>query len=144
MTLQYLGAHNKKLSNKETLVKQDVKNSKFARSGGRRDIMRCCACDGRGRKAVDYPNIALTSWNELTSCFHQSYYYKCGLTRHGSKGCKNSLLRTQSTQRRPKGQSTDRILTQSWPFASAMQVSRRTKDKDTEAGMETLKLKTGE
>ena len=48
MVEQYLDAHNKKLSTKTTVARQDVRDIKLAGSEGQRDVMRCFACDGRG------------------------------------------------------------------------------------------------
>ena len=60
MAWQYLDAHNKKLSSKTTMARQDVRDNKHARSGSQRDVLRCFACDGRGHKAVDCPSRAST------------------------------------------------------------------------------------
>ena len=49
-----LNAHNKKLSTKTTVAKQDIRDNKLAESGSQKDIMRCFACFGRGHRAVDY------------------------------------------------------------------------------------------
>ena len=140
---QYLDAHNKKqLSSKTTVAKQDVRDNKLAGSGSQRDVLRCFACNGRVHRTVDCPNRASTSRNELNSCFCWSYCYKCGSTGHDTKNCRNSLPRTQPSQR-SGGRSTGGPSTQNWQIACAMQVSRRTEKKETERGMDTLKLKAG-
>ena len=48
MAGQYLDAHKKKLLTKTKVVRQDVKDNKFAKSGSQKDIMDCFACDGKG------------------------------------------------------------------------------------------------
>ena len=85
MAEQYLDARNKKLSSKITVARQDVRDNKLARSGSQRDVLRCFACNDRGHRAVDCPNRALTSRNELNSRFRWSYCYKCGLTGHDTR-----------------------------------------------------------
>ena len=41
MAEQYLDAHNKKLSTKTMVARQNVRDNKFAESGSQKDIMRC-------------------------------------------------------------------------------------------------------
>ena len=55
---QYLNAHGKKLYTKAPVTKQDVKTS-LPRT--HKDAMRCCACDGKGHRAVECPSKASTS-----------------------------------------------------------------------------------
>ena len=137
MAERYLDAHNKKLSSKTTVARQD------ARDGSQRNVMRCFACNSRGHRAIDCPNRTSTSRNELNSRFRRSYCYKCESSGHDTKDCRNSSPRTQSTQR-SGGLSTGGTSTQNRQVACAMQVSRRTEEKETEKGMDTLELKTGE
>ena len=140
---QYLDTHYKKLSSKTTVARQDARNGKLAGFGSQRNVMRCFACDGRGHKAVDCLNRTSTSRNKLNGRFRQSYCYKCGSSGHDTKDCRNSSPRTQPTQR-SGGRSTGGNSTQNRQVACAMQVSRRTVEKEAERGMDTLKLKTGE
>ena len=58
-------------------------------------------------------------------------------------GCRNSSPRTQPTQRSVV-RSTGSTFTQNQQIAYAMQVSRRTKEKEAKREMDTLELKTGE
>ena len=145
MAEQYLRAHKKKLSTKTTVARQGVRDNKLAGSESQRDVLRCFACDGRGHQAVDCPNRASTSRNELNSCFRRSYYYKFGSSGHDTKVCQNLSPRTQPIQR-SGGRSTagGGTSTQNRQIACAMQVSRRTKEKEAERGMDILDLKTGE
>ena len=85
MAEHYLDAHNKKLSSKTTVARQDVRGNKLAGFRSQRDVMRCFACDGRDHKAVDCPSRSSTSRNELNSCFRRSYCYKCGSYGHNIK-----------------------------------------------------------
>ena len=75
MAKQYLNAHNKKLSMNISVVRQDVKDTKFMKFRGHRNIMKGFVCDGRGHKAVDSFSKASTSQN---GHFCWGYYYKCG------------------------------------------------------------------
>ena len=68
MAEQYLDAHNKKLSTKTTVARQDVKDNKIVGSGSEKYVMRCFACDGRGHRAVDCPSRASTSWSKFNCC----------------------------------------------------------------------------
>ena len=143
MAEQYLEAHNKTLSSKPTVARQDLRNSKLAGSGRQRYVLRCFACDGRSHKAADCPNRASTSQNELNSRFRRSYCHKCGSTGHDTKDCRNLSLRTQPTQR-SGGRSSGDTSSQNRQIACTMQVSRRTEEKEAERGMDTFELKTGE
>ena len=136
MAEQYLNAHNRKLSSKTTVTRQDMRNNKLAGSGSQRDVMRCFECDGRGHKAVNCPSRASNSRNELNNRFRQSYCYKCGSSGHDTKDCQNSSPRTQPTQR-SGGRSAGGTSTQNRQVACAMQVSRRTEEEEAERGMET-------
>ena len=143
MAKQYLDSHNKKLSSKTTVARQNARDGKLAGSGSQRDVMRCLACDGRGHRVINCSNRASTSWNELNSRFRRSYCYRCGSSGHDTKDCRNLSPRTQSTQRLG-GRSTGSTSTQNRQVACAMQMSRRTEEKEAERGMDTLELKTGE
>ena len=50
-------------------MRQDLKDSKFLKSGGQREIMKCYACDGRGHRAADCPSRASTSRDEPAADF---------------------------------------------------------------------------
>ena len=63
---------------------------------------------------------------------------------HDTKDFRNSSSRTRPTQQRSGGRSTGGPSTQSRQVACAMQVSRRTEEKEDEKGMDTLEFKTGE
>ena len=141
---QYLDAHNKKLSSKPTLAKQDERGNKLAGSGSQRDVLRCFACNDRGHRAVDYSRRTSTSRIELNSRFRRNYCCKCGSTGYDTKNCRNSSSRTQPTQQRSGGRSTGGTSTQNQQIACAMQVSRKTEEKEAEKGIDTLELKTGE
>ena len=144
MAEQYLDAHNKKLLSKTTVARQNVRDNELAGSGSQRDVLRCFACDGRCHRAVDCPNRASTSRNELNSRFRRSYRYKCGSSGHDSKDCWNSSPRTQPSQQRSGGQGTCGPSTQKRHIACAMLVSWRTEEKEAEKEIDTLELKTGE
>ena len=59
MLKQFLDAHNKKLSNKTMVARQDVKDTEFAGSGDQRDIMRCFVQGYRAEE--DCPSRVSTS-----------------------------------------------------------------------------------
>ena len=122
---QYLDAHNKKLSSKATVARQDARDGKLAGSGSQRDVMRCFECDGKSHRAVDCSNRASTYRNELNCRFRRSYCYRCGSSGHDTKDCRSSLPRTQPTQR-SRGRSTGCTSTQNRQVGCTMQVSRRT------------------
>ena len=126
VAVQYLDAHNKKLSSKTMVAKEDVRDNKLAGFGSQRDVLRCFACDDSGHRAVDCPNRASTFRNELNSRFCRSYCYKCGSTGNGYKDCRNSSPRAQSTQQRFEERSTGGTSTQTRQVACTMQVSRKT------------------
>ena len=131
MAEQFLDAHNKKLSSKTTVARQDVRDNKLAEFGSQRDVMRCFACNGIRHKAVDCPKKASTYRNELNSHFHLSYCYKCGSSGHNTKDCRNLSPCTQLTQQ-SGGRSTDGTSTQNRQVARSMQVTRRTEKTEAE------------
>ena len=73
-----------------------------------------------------------------------SHCYKCGLTTHNDQDCHDSSPCNQPTQQRQGragtgGNSTEN---QNQQIACAVQVLRRTEEKEAEGGMDTLELKT--
>ena len=140
---QYLNAHNKKLATKAPVVKQDVKDNRPSLPWSQRDATRCYACDGRGHKAVECPNRMSASRNEPLGRVRRTYCFKCGAMGHEARDCRMSPQRTQ-TGSKPGGRATGGASTQAQRVACAMQVSRKMEEKESESGVETLELKSGE
>ena len=142
---QYLNAHGKKLSTKAPVTKQDVKTS-LPRT--HKDTMKCYVCDGRGHIAVECPNKVSTSRNEPFVYGRRSYCFKCGAMGHEALECETALQRSQPGSRAGGGGGGGRSpggnSTQAQRVACAMQVSRRSDEKEDGLGMETLELKFGE
>ena len=93
MAKQYLDSHNKKVSSKIMVARQDVTDNKLPGSGNQKNVLRCFACNTRGHKAVDCPSRTSTSQNELNSCFCRSNCSKCGSTEHDTTDYRNSSPR---------------------------------------------------
>ena len=128
----YLNAHGKKLSTKAPVTKQDVKTSLLRTN---KNAMRCYVCDGRGHRAVECPSKASTSRNEPFGHGRQSYCFKCGATGHEAHECKTALQRSQPGSR-AGGRGPGGNPTQTQRVACAMQVPRRSDEKEAGFGMD--------
>ena len=104
--------------------------------------MRCFACECKDHRTADCSSRISTSHNELNSCFHLNYYYKCSSTGPDTKDYWNLLLHSQTTLQQPRGEGTDGKSTQIWQVECAIQELLKNTKKDIETEMETLKLKS--
>ena len=137
---QYLNAHGRKLSTKAPVTKQDVKTS-LPRT--HKDAMRCYVCDGRDHRAAECPSKASTSRYEPFGHGCRSHCFKCGAMGYEAHECKTALQRFQPGSR-AKGRGPGGNPTQAQRVACAIQVPRRSDEKEAGLGMETLELKSGE
>ena len=137
---QYLNAHGKKLSAKAPVTKHDMKTN-LPRT--HKDAMRCYVCDDRSHRAMECPSKASTSRNEPFGHGRQCYCFKCGAMGHEAHECKTALQRSQPGSR-AGGRGPGGNPTQAQQGACAMQVPRRSDEKETGLGTETLELKSGE
>ena len=137
---QYLNAHGKKLSTKAPVTKQDVKTS-LPRT--HKDAMRCYVCDGRGHKAVECPSKISTSRNEPFG--HGLIALNVGQWDMKLMSAKQHYSALNlDPERGEGGRGSRRNPTQAQRVACAMQVPRRSDEKEAGLGMETLELKFGE
>ena len=100
-------------------------------------------CDGRRHRAMECSSKASTSRNEPFGHGRRSYCFKCAAMGHEAHECKTALQRSQPGSR-AGGRGPGGNPTQAQRVVCAMQVSRRSDEKEAGLGMETLELKSGE
>ena len=93
---------------------------------------------------MECPSKASTSRNEPFGHGRRPYCFKCGAMGHEAHECKPTLQRSQPGSKPGGGRGPGGNPTQTQRVACAMQVPRRSDEKDDILGMETLELKSGE